>query len=71
LVFQQRGIVFLLENIAQAPPYGSIFSFCSENKKLGTGVTTAGMGGFPACYPLKRFYTVVFTIIFCSGTRKS
>jgi hypothetical protein len=29
-----------VKNIAQAPPCGSIFSFCSENKNLGTGVTT-------------------------------
>jgi hypothetical protein len=30
-----------VENIAQAPRCGSIFSFCSENKKLGTWVTAA------------------------------
>jgi hypothetical protein len=29
-----------VKNIAQAPPCGSIFSFCSENKNLGTGVAT-------------------------------
>jgi hypothetical protein len=34
------GIVASVKNIAQGPPCGSIFSFCSENKNLGTGVTT-------------------------------
>jgi hypothetical protein len=33
MVLQQRGIVILLvKNIAQAPPCGTIFGFCSENK---------------------------------------
>jgi hypothetical protein len=36
----QRGLLSSVKNIAQAPPCGSIFSFCSENKNLGTGVTT-------------------------------
>jgi hypothetical protein len=40
MVLQQRGIV-VVKNIAQAQPCGSIFSFCSENKNLGTGVTPA------------------------------
>jgi hypothetical protein len=43
------GLLSSVENIAQAPPCGSIFNFCSENKNLGTGVTAAlCLSGSPA-----------------------
>jgi hypothetical protein len=42
-----------LKNIAQAPRCGSIFSFCSENKKFGyRGDCRPFLGGF---YPLPAY----------------
>jgi hypothetical protein len=55
-------LYFLVENIAQAPPCGSIFSFCSENKKLGTGVTTRRYEGISGL--LESLKTLIYPIGF-------
>src|SRR4029077_19000319 len=58
------NLYVLVENIAQAPPCGSIFSVCSENKKLGTGVTTRRHEGISGLLKSLKMliYPIGFTI---------
>jgi hypothetical protein len=47
MVLSNGGLLSSVENIAQAPRCGSIFSFCSENKKFGyRGNCSPFLGGF-------------------------